>query len=189
MINNCLNCNKEFYAAPSVVNKGNGKFCSRKCWAKSREGVISPKKGTGVGKIEVKCEVCKKLFYVWPSAFKYRPLKFCSHKCARSVRIGNKSPCWKGGIKQDPTGYYLVYSPYHPNNNCNYVHRSRLIAEQELQRFLTKKEVIHHINGKKDDDRLENLYLFPDNAEHIRYHRLLKSKKVQEIIESNLSSI
>lgn len=31
----CKQCGKPFYAPPSYKSKGDGKFCSRKCWGKS----------------------------------------------------------------------------------------------------------------------------------------------------------
>ena len=40
-----------------------------------------------------------------------------------------------------------------------YVKRSRLIIEKKLGRFLGREEVVHHINGIRDDDREENLVL------------------------------
>lgn len=35
---NCLICNKEFYVRPSAFNRGEGKYCSRECYFKSRIG-------------------------------------------------------------------------------------------------------------------------------------------------------
>jgi len=52
------------------------------------------------------------------------------------------------------------------------VYNSRYIAEKYLNRELTKKEVVHHINEDYTDDRPENLYVFPSNGEHTSYHRL-----------------
>lgn len=31
----CKQCGKAFYAPPSALKRGDGKFCGRKCWAKS----------------------------------------------------------------------------------------------------------------------------------------------------------
>lgn len=36
----CLICGKKFYALPCVIKRGNGKYCSRKCYGKSKKGII-----------------------------------------------------------------------------------------------------------------------------------------------------
>lgn len=40
------------------------------------------------------------------------------------------------------------------------------MVEQSLGRYLRPEEVVHHINGDVSDNRLENLQLFANNAEH-----------------------
>lgn len=70
-------------------------------------------------------------------------------------------------------GYIWVYSPTNPRaDNHGYVKRCILVAEQFIGRLLTLKETVHHINKVKDDDRPENLWIFPSESEHKRHHVL-----------------
>lgn len=74
---------------------------------------------------------------------------------------------WKGG-KHLKAGYVLVYDPSHPNSRSNgYVLEHRKVMEEHIGRFLSKKEIVHHINEIRDDNRIENLCLFKSNGEHI----------------------
>jgi len=76
----------------------------------------------------------------------------------------------KTGSKHITFGYVMIYCPKHPSANSNgCVKEHRLIMERHLGRFLTRKEIIHHINGIKDDNRIENLQVL-NQKEHFRIH-------------------
>ena len=88
---------------------------------------------------------------------------------------------WKGGQYKSFQGYiFILHKQNHLRAlNNGYVKKAILITEKKIGRLLTKKEVVHHINGIKDDDRPENLYLFPSNSKHMRYHRLKNKPKLK----------
>lgn len=44
--------------------------------------------------------------------------------------------------------------------------KHRYKIEQSIKRKLTPIETVHHINGLKDDNKIENLYLYKSQKEH-----------------------
>lgn len=122
------------------------------------------------------CEYCKKNYVSKTDRRKAR--KFCSFECYRLSKIGigrtcslsgKHNPNWKGG-RRESLGYILVNCPNHPFANDGYVAEHRLVMEKKLKRYLKKSEVVHHLNGKKRDNRIENLSLFKNQALHQKFH-------------------
>ena len=73
---------------------------------------------------------------------------------------GKRSFAWKGGRIQDKKGYVYIWSPEHLNaKSGGYVAEHRYIMSRHLGRPLKPNEAVHHKNGIKDDNRLENLEL------------------------------
>jgi uncharacterized C2H2 Zn-finger protein len=67
----------------------------------------------------------------------------------------------------------------HPNATKNgYVLYHRIIVENHINRLLDKNEIVHHINGDKKDNRIENLEIMLAN-EHSRIHALKGEKYVK----------
>ena len=106
--------------------------------------------------------------------------------CGRSGKLCSR---YKGGVIKTSQGYIHILSHNHPrvkNKKYKYVPQQILIVEKYLNRYLSLEESVHHINGIKDDNRIENLYLFPNEAEHQRYHQNFRLGNCQPITKSNL---
>jgi len=87
-------------------------------------------------------------------------------KSHKGLQSGSKHPLWKGG-RIIHAGYILIHNPSHPfANTLGYVREHRLVMEKHLGRYLKPEEVIHHINGIKNDNHIKNLSLFPNSYEH-----------------------
>lgn len=89
---------------------------------------------------------------------------------------------WKEG-RRKCNGYICILSPEHPFKNKNEtVHEHRLVVEKHINRYLAKNEVVHHINGIKTDNRVQNLMVFTSNSAHSRYHTDQTNVKLNEIV-------
>ena len=76
---------------------------------------------------------------------------------------------WKGGKIVDKHGYILLKNNQHPYcNSGGYVREHRLVMELHLDRYLDPKEVVHHKNKIKNDNRIENLEIFETNGIHLK---------------------
>lgn len=89
---------------------------------------------------------------------------------ARAPKPGSqqreKNNAWKGGAPcVTKNGYRMVRlergDPYRKmTSNGVYIFEHRLVMAKHLGRLLTPDEQIHHINGDKLDNRIENLELW-----------------------------
>lgn len=52
-------------------------------------------------------------------------------------------------------------------------HQSVMALYPEYRFYETIFEIVHHINGDPSDNRLENLYVFKNNGDHMDYHRTI----------------
>lgn len=87
------------------------------------------------------------------------------------LKKGSENMSWNGGRHLDNRGYMLVYSPEQSTRSQPYIREHRLVMQLHLGRKLDRLEHIHHLNGNKLDNRIENLLLL-SNSEHSNLHGL-----------------
>lgn len=145
----CELCGKEF------VSYDKGRFCSKKHYDEWQAR----------NKVSLICEGCGREFSLSPSQAKHRTGRWCTRGCESASRIKRPLAREHNGrpAALDKAGYVRVYEPEHPKAmNGGWVFEHRLVMEQHLGRTLAQDEHVHHINGRKDDNRLENLMVMGD---------------------------
>lgn len=132
---------------------------------------------------------------IYPESFQkyyknHKPFYF-GKKLPRNIkkRISNKvKNLWENSTyrekvrashrkKRSKRGQYIqIYVPNHPEaNERGYVREHRILMEQKIGRRLNKKEIVHHIDGNRYNNHLNNLQLFNNTREHLNFHRKNKN--------------
>lgn len=90
------------------------------------------------------------------------------------ARKRERSSNWNGGIRKTSKGYRQVLMPSHKRADKNgYVMEHIVVWERETGFPIPENCCIHHLNGNKSDNRIENLCLMKFNA-HTVFHHLGK---------------
>ena len=123
-------------------------------------------------KVHILCPVCEQKRWIRIDATRIKSFSGMCQKCHNKFTSprGEHHPGWKGGTYQH--GYKEVKiqpeNPLYPMAKISgYIKEHRLVMAQSLGRLLTSTEVVHHINGIRDDNRLENLELISRQADHL----------------------
>lgn len=125
------------------------KYCSRICYLKAHQKKFEDRV----------CLNCQTIFQIAVSSNQ----RICSQTCAYK---GNR----KFGTKYTTTQGYIAVKTHGVNSDsAGYELEHRVLMEKHINRTLTKNEHVHHINGIKTDNRIENLVVLT-NSNHQRKH-------------------
>ena len=150
----CVVCDTEFLA-----KRSDAKTCSPACKKleanrHAREAERRSKGecidcGVAIARRSVRCAACA-----------------AKHLVDTGVRRGENNYAWKGGKSKDQFGYVHVLVAPEARKGHRYQPEHRLVWEA-ANGPLPKGYIVHHINGIKDDNRLENL-VAASRADHTK---------------------
>lgn len=151
-------------------------------------------------RVIVKCENCKKDYEITKETLKKKKTNYCRKCYSKSTQKGikrpqfseNNSKRWKGGEYISSDGYIMVKitDNYIDSGRQLYKRKHILIYEKYLGReLITQKggggEQIHHIDGNKVNNSIDNLILCSDVKEHRLIHDSLE-KIAFELVKTGL---
>lgn len=148
----CVTCGKTFYRQPAMIEQQR-QFCSIPCAraVQAKEPVVK------------QCVTCGTELRLKPSQAR---IQYCTKECEAAGRTKRPLDRTHNGkrARKDRAGYVLVWEPLHPNKSFHgWQYEHRLLVEGFLGRYLASGEHVHHLNGVKDDNRLENLQVLSQN--------------------------
>lgn len=111
---------------------------------------------------ECTCRVCGKTMYMQANQLANGEGSYCSRTCKHDAQRGTEKR--RGTRYLAKNGYVFIKVGIR-----KYELEHRIVAEAALGRSLTTDEQVHHLNGNKSDNRIENLKVLT-NAEHQHLH-------------------
>lgn len=168
---NCHICNKIFEKLNKDIVRSNAHYCSRECWHTKRS---QNKKECVVCKVEINinsemfskkfCKVC----YIkrFKEKFPEKNNSYNRHKVRIKRNLPLNHPLLRNSNKGESyhtkNGYVFIKKPGYKSSKMkgNYILEHVWVMCEFLGRDLMKHENIHHKNGIRDDNRIENLELW-----------------------------
>ncbi len=158
----CLVCKSSFYAKPSHIAKGWGKYCSTICRTKSQY------KGK-----RVNCFICNKEVYRSLKDLRSSKSKkfFCSKTCQTIWRntilfTGENHANWKHG----KSAYRRILRSTGKEEIC-------VLCRLDNARVL----IVHHIDKNRNNNGIENLIWLCQNCHYLVHHYTDDRKRLSEL--------
>ena len=170
----CASCGKVLYIPKWQFNRAENSFCSVACHVKWQQKDVC----------KVSCDYCKEIIVRNANELIRRKLHFCNQDCFNKYfserRKGHNSTSWKNGRHIAKDGYVFIYKPEYSKSKSDYVLEHRYIMSEHLGRKLEADEIVHHLNGVRHDNRIENLMVVSRKTHE---NRTVRKKYIQRIIE------
>jgi len=125
------------------------------------------------------CEICGKERWVCMVNKKVKTTK--CHPCWLKINSGPNNYKWKGGRIRDkhgyistiitPTDFFYEMARDRKGRDNRYLAEHRLVMAKHLGRCLAGWELVHHKNGIRDDNRIENLELTTNGAHTVSHNK------------------
>jgi hypothetical protein len=97
--------------------------------------------------------------------------------------------CVRTGFYKNSDGYIQKHMPSHPRGrHRGYLLYHRLLMEEKIGRPLKEDEVVHHIDGNRDNNNIENLMLM-SKAKHFSLHNRGEQSHFSKLTKEDVREI
>lgn len=143
------------------------KFCNRPRWIRYDPIKKVPLKPQTRG-----CRNCHIIPGKKVKKIKYKPIKLSSIiiKSSRNKLPKDKTYVFVKIYSDNPYFSMIPEKVRNRNKNYGFIAEHRLVMAQHLGRCLLRTEIVHHKNGIKNDNLIENLELKKTIGQHIKDH-------------------
>ena len=159
----CETCHGSFEA-----KRSDARFC-KECTVIRRRGITNDSNK----RHKNQCIDCKE--FTVDRHYKEARCRPCRNRYMAQFQIGEHNPTWKGG-RSMRKGYVTVLVGGRHRDE----HR---VVWEEANGPIPNGYVVHHVNGTKTDNRLENLLAVPRHQHHSEPHKVIElyEKRIKEL--------